>query len=71
MTTTLEQRLTELEIKLTFVDDTVRALAQADAQQSLRLVSLERSLLDARRELANLRLDQADDPHGEPPPPHY
>ncbi len=71
MTEPLEQRLTELEIKLTFVDDTVRALAQADADQSLRLATLERTLRDVRRELANLRLAQADDPHGEPPPPHY
>jgi SlyX protein len=71
MSESLEQRLTELEIKLTFVDDTVRALAQADADQSLRLAVLERTLRDVRRELANLRLAQADDPHGEPPPPHY
>jgi SlyX protein len=71
MSEPLEQRLTELEIKLTFVDDTVRALAQADADQSLRLAVLEGTLRDVRRELASLRLAQADDPHGEPPPPHY
>ncbi|MEO7073669.1 MAG: SlyX family protein [Rhodanobacter sp.] len=71
MSEPVEQRLTELEIKLTFVDDTVRALAQADADQSLRLAVLERTLRDVRRELSSLRLAQADDPHGEPPPPHY
>lgn len=71
MSEALEGRLTELEIKLTFVDDTVRALAQADADQSLRITELERTLRDLRRELASLRLAQADDPHGEPPPPHY
>jgi SlyX protein len=71
MSEALELRLTELEIKLTFVDDTVRALAQADADQSLRIAELERTLRDLRRELASLRLAQADDPHGEPPPPHY
>ncbi len=71
MTGTIEQRVTELEIKLTFVDDTVRALADADADQSLRIATLERTLRDLRRELASLRLAQADDPHGEPPPPHY
>ena len=71
MSEALELRLTELEIKLTFVDDTVRALAQADADQSLRMAELERTLRDLRRELASLRLAQADDPHGEPPPPHY
>jgi SlyX protein len=71
MSEALELRLTELEIKLTFVDDTVRALAQADADQSLRIAELERTLRDLRRELASQRLAQADDPHGEPPPPHY
>ena len=71
MTDTIEQRVTELEIKLTFVDDTVRALADADADQSLRIATLERTLRDLRRELVSLRVAQADDPHDEPPPPHY
>lgn len=71
MSAVLELRLTELEIKLTFVDDTVRALAEADAGQSLRIAGLESTVRDLRRELASLRLVQADDAHGEPPPPHY
>jgi SlyX protein len=71
VTGTIEQRVTELEIKLTFIDHTVRALADADADQSLRMAALERTLRDLRRELASLRLAQADDPHSEPPPPHY
>ncbi len=71
MTEAIEQRMTELEIKLTFVDDTVRALADADAGQSLRIATLERTLRDLRRELVSLRVAQSDDPHGEPPPPHY
>lgn len=71
MSGAVEQRVTELEIKLAFVDDTVHALADADADQALRIVALERTLRDLRRELASLRLSQADDPHGEPPPPHY
>ena len=48
MTEAIEQRMTELEIKLTFVDDTVRALADADAGQSLRIATLERTLRDIR-----------------------
>ncbi|MEO5812805.1 MAG: SlyX family protein [Rhodanobacter sp.] len=67
----IEERMTELEIKLTFVDHTVRALGDADAAQSVRMAALERTVRDLRRELASLRLDQADDPHDEPPPPHY
>jgi len=68
---TLEQRLTEMEVKLTFIDDTVQALASADADQSVRIASLERALRDLRGELSSMRIGNADDPHSEPPPPHY
>jgi SlyX protein len=68
---TLEQRLTEMEVKLTFIDDTVHALASADADQSIRIASLERALRDLRGELSSMRIAHSDDPHSEPPPPHY
>jgi SlyX protein len=67
---TLEQRLTEMEVKLTFIDDTVHALASADADQSIRIASLERALRDLRGELSSMRIGHSDDPHSEPPP-HY
>jgi SlyX protein len=66
-----QQRLTELEVKLTFIDDTVHALAAADADQSVRIAALERMLRELRGELSTMRIGQADDPHNEPPPPHY
>jgi len=65
------RRLEELEVRLTFIDDTVAALATADAEQAMRLVALERVLHDLRAELASLRTAQGSDPHSEPPPPHY
>ena len=68
---TLEQRLTEMEVKLTFIDDTVQALACADADQSVRIASLERALRDLRGELSSMRIGEADESHSEPPPPHY
>ena len=68
---TLEGRLAELEVKLTFIDDTVQALTTADADQSLRIAALERSLRELRGELSSMRVAHADDPHSEPPPPHY
>jgi SlyX protein len=71
MNDTLEQRLNELEVKLTFIDDTVHALASADADQSQRIASLERLVRDLRGELSSMRSAQSDDPHDEPPPPHY
>ena len=67
----LVQRLDEMEVKLTFIDDTVQALATADANLSLRIASLERALRELRGELSAMRVAQADDPHNEPPPPHY
>jgi SlyX protein len=68
---TIEQRLNEMEVKLTFIDDAVQALAAADADQSQRIAALERALRDLRGELSSMRTAPADDPHNEPPPPHY
>ncbi len=67
----LEKRLTELEVRLTFIDDSVHALATADADQSLRIAALERLVRDLRNELSTMRADSSHDPHDEPPPPHY
>ena len=66
-----EQRLNEMEVKLTFIDDTVHAMGAADADQSQRIAALERALRDLRGELSTMRIAQGDDPHNEPPPPHY
>lgn len=67
----LEQRLDDMEIRLTFIDDAVQALIQVDADQSQRIAALERALRELRGELDSVRLGQATDPHSEPPPPHY
>jgi SlyX protein len=67
----IEQRLADLEVRLTFLDDTVQALAAADAEQAMRIVELERLLHLLRQELQSARLGPASDPHSEPPPPHY
>ena len=67
----LERRLDEMEVKLTFIDDTVQALTAADADQSQRIAALERALRDLRGELSSMRVAPTDDPDNEPPPPHY
>jgi SlyX protein len=69
--TTHEQRLVELEVRLAFIDDAVQALVAADAEQSMRIATLERMIRDLRSELASVRTGQGHDPHSEPPPPHY
>lgn len=71
MNDVVENRLGELEVKLTFIDDTVQALASADASLSQRVAAIERALRELRGELSAMRTAQADDPHDEPPPPHY
>ena len=67
----LARRLDEMEVKLTFIDEAVQALTTADAGQSQRIAALERALRDLRGEMASMRIAQGDDPHDEPPPPHY
>lgn len=67
----LQERLADLETRLTFMDDTVSTLADADALQSRRLMELERAMHDLRAELSSMRASLSDDPHDEPPPPHY
>jgi len=67
----LEQRLADLEVRLTFIDDAVQALVDADGERSMRIAGLERLVQDLRTELASLRLSHSEDPHNEPPPPHY
>jgi SlyX protein len=66
-----EQRLTELEVRLAFIDEAVQGLLAADAEQSMRIAALERLVQDLRSELATVRTGQGHDPHSEPPPPHY
>ena len=67
----VSRRFDEMEVRLTFIDDTVQALISADADQSQRIAALERTLRDLRGEMATMRVAQGDDPHDEPPPPHY
>ncbi len=69
--TPLRERLDDLEVRLTFIDDTVAGLADADVVQSRRLHALEQAMHDLRAELADMRAALGDDPHAEPPPPHY
>ena len=55
MSVSLEQRLTELEVRLTFLDDTVNALVATETEQAQRILKLEQILRDLRDELLALR----------------
>jgi SlyX protein len=65
------ERINELELKLTFLDDAVASLNDSEVQQSQRLLRLENALSELRLDLSALRTSLADDVHDEPPPPHY
>lgn len=67
----LETRLTELEIRLSFLDEALHGLLATDAERALRLDRLERTVTGLRLELAAIRTALAPDAHSEPPPPHY
>lgn len=66
-----DSRLDELEVRLTFLDDAMASLIDADADRSRRLMAIERALADLRAELAGLRSAVGHDAKDEPPPPHY
>lgn len=65
------ERLDDMELRLTFLDDAVSSLGDSEAMQSQRLLQLENALTELRRELASLRTSLSDDVADEPPPPHY
>jgi len=67
----IEDRITELEVRLSFVDDTVNGLSSADAEIARRLDILERAVRDMRSDLVNMRAGLGSDAASEPPPPHY
>lgn len=68
---THDEKLHDLETRLTFIDDAVGALSEADADLAKRLLAVEQMLREMRRELSALRDASGHDPHSEPPPPHY
>lgn len=65
------ERLADLETRITFMDDALGALSDADATLSRQLLALEQAVHDLRAELASIRVALGHDPHDEPPPPHY
>ncbi|MEZ5461539.1 SlyX family protein [Dokdonella sp.] len=68
---TLEERLTELEVRLAFIDDGVTALNAAVAMQDQTMLSMRRELDRMREDLLGLRSALGNDTSNEPPPPHY
>ena len=68
---TLEERLTELEVRLAFLDESVTALNAAMADQDRTSMQMRLELERMRSELVGLRSSLSVDAANEPPPPHY
>lgn len=68
---TLEDRLTELEVRLAFIDDAVGSLNAAVAANDRSTLQMRQELERLRGELFGLRSSLVQDPANEPPPPHY
>jgi SlyX protein len=66
-----QDKLQDMEIRLTFLDEAVSSLLTADAELGRRLLAVEQTLRALREEMQSLRASGGDDPHNEPPPPHY
>jgi len=71
VTDLLEQRLTELEVRIAFIDSTVQALDASVAAQDRLLNQLRNEFVRLREELGGIKLSLHDDSRDEPPPPHY
>lgn len=75
MNTTLEQRVVELETRLSFQEHTLGelsdALAAARDEGTRNALLLHRALDDLRQLRSAMATDLSGDPGSEPPPPHY
>ncbi|WP_300617804.1 SlyX family protein [Dokdonella sp.] len=71
MTVSLEERLTELEVRLAFMDDLMGTLNETVAAHQIQLLEMRGAMERLRDELVAMRGSLAPDARDEPPPPHY
>jgi SlyX protein len=71
VSTTLEERLNELEVRLAFVDDTMTTLNATVSAHDRALNDMRLALERLRFELSGVRTALQQDIRDEPPPPHY
>jgi len=71
MDSTLEQRVIELEMRLSFQEQALAELSEALAASRKEAARTAELLERALSELRQPRGDQYPDPASEPPPPHY
>jgi SlyX protein len=67
-----ECRVTEIEMRLAFQEDTLAALDKVVCEQAARIDLLEKTQRELYRRLQALHdSDHQQEPGSEPPPPHY
>lgn len=71
MNASLEQRLTELEVRLSFVDDALGTLNDTVAMHDRGMLALRNALEALRIDLMAVRGTLGQAAQDEPPPPHY
>jgi SlyX protein len=71
MSVSLEERLNELEVRLSFVDDTMTTLNATVSEHDRVLNDMRLALERLRFELSGMRTALQQDARDEPPPPHY
>ena len=69
--TSLEERLTELEVRFAFLEDAVTSLNNTIVAHDRLLLDMRDEFRRMRSELGVVRSSLTDDPASEPPPPHY
>lgn len=67
-----QERITELESRVAFQEETLDQLNDAVSKQELEIERLTRMVKIINQQLKSLRLDDSiNAPDDEPPPPHY
>ena len=67
----LEERVIELETRLTFQEDSIQALSDELARQQKETELLRRHITALLRRQEELQGQLPGESHDEPPPPHY
>ncbi|OOG27142.1 SlyX protein [Thioalkalivibrio denitrificans] len=71
MSNALEERIVELEIRLSHQDDMLQTLNRLITEQQITIERLQADMANLRLYVSELLATQGGDPGPEPPPPHY
>jgi len=69
----VEQQMTNLEMQLTFQEDTIDSLNKLVTEQTQKMTEMQRQIRWLGKRLKQMQEQNSDnsDPAKEPPPPHY